>query len=78
MYFIEPGNCPHGGGLYASWIYKIPQGFSCGMGADIPGFRFQGFVPIDCSEVVVKVAQPKSCRNNPDLGDDCFNPVNWT
>ena len=45
------------------------------MGADIPGFERPGFVPVDCSEIVVKVAQPKGCRNNPDLGDDCFNPV---
>jgi hypothetical protein len=41
-----------------------------------PGFDH--FVPVDCSEIVVKVAQPKSCKHNPDLGDDCFNFVNWT
>ena len=61
-----------------SWWFKIPQGFSCGLG--VPGSRFDDFVPVDCSEVVVKVAKAKSCGNNrkDQVGGDCFNFVNWT
>ena len=61
-----------------SWWYKIPQGFSCGLGVDIPDPHFDDFVPVDCSEVVVKVAKETDCSLNPDLGDDCFNFVYWT
>jgi hypothetical protein len=80
FYFIGPdnGDRPDGGKTCSSesWWYKIPQGFSCGLGVEVPGF--DKFVPVDCSEIVVKVAKAKPCRNNPDLGDDCFNFVNWT
>ena len=76
FYFIKPGNCPHGGGLYASWIYKIPQGFSCGVGVEGPDF-FDEYVTVDCSEIVVKVAKARNCNDNPDFGADCFNYVNW-
>ena len=83
MFFTGPdnGERPPGRGKICSsesWWYKIPQGFSCGLGVDAPDHHFDDFVPVDCSEVVVKVAKAKSCRNNPDLGDDCFNFVNWT
>ena len=47
------------------------------MGVEVEAF-LDNFVPVDCSEMVVKVAKAKSCRQNPELGDDCFNFVNWT
>ena len=47
------------------------------MGVDVPGSHFANFEPVDCSEMVVKVAQAESCHTNPHLGDDCFNVVNW-
>ena len=69
----------HGGKTCSSesWWFEIPQGFSCGLEVDIPDFRRPGFVPVDCSEVVVKVAKAKNCRHNLDLGDDCYKS-NWT
>ena len=77
FYFTGPdnGERPYGSKICSSesWWFKIPQGFSCGLGVDVPGSGFDDFVPVDCSEVVVKVAQQKKCRNTPDLGDDCFN-----
>ena len=73
IYFAGPDN---GDRPDESWWSKIPQGFSCGLGVDVPG-DFDDFVPVDCSEIVVKVAKAKSCSNNPDLGEDCFNLVNW-
>ena len=80
-YFIGPdnGNRPNGGKSCPSesWWLKIPQGFSCGVGVDVPGSHFANFEPVDCSEMVVKVAQAESCHTNPHLGDDCFNVVNW-
>ena len=39
---------------------------------------FDEYELVDCSEVEVKVAQLKRCSRNPELGNDCFNPVNWT
>ena len=81
--FIEPdnGDRPDGGGICSSgfeWIYKLPQGFSCGVGADLPGSIFDEYVTVDCSEIVVKMAKARNCNNHPEFGDDCFNYVNWT
>ena len=59
------------------WPSRFPQGFSCGKGVDIDG-DFDEYELVDCSEVEVKVAQLKRCSRNPELGNDCFNPVNWT
>ena len=63
--------------LNEDWPSRIPQGFSCGKGVDVVR-DFDKYVPVDCSEVEVKVAQLKWCSQNPELGNDCFNPVNWT
>ena len=38
---------------------------------------YEEFATVDCSEVIVKVAKAEFCYDNPDLGEDCFNFVNW-
>ena len=65
------------GEFCSNWWSKIPQGFSCGKGVSGPDY-FDEFVPVDCFEIIVKVVKAESCYNNPDLGEDCFNFVNWT
>jgi len=65
------------------WIDSFPQGFSCGKAAPPPsGSRFDIFLPVDCSEVAVKVAEMKGCRRSQDSEaqntDDCFDFPNWT
>ena len=65
------------------WQNNIPQGFSCGVGAKPdercgPGNDI--FVPVDCNELVLKVAK-KMCDCNEDgesIRDaDCFDGVRW-
>ena len=47
------------------WSSNIPEGFSCGRGIFHPpeegecGHGFRRFVPVHCSEVVLKVANPR-------------------
>ena len=60
-----------------NWWSNIPQGFSCGKGVSGPDY-FDEFVPVDCFEIIVKVVKAEPCYSNPDLGEDCFNFVNWT
>ena len=69
---LNPRKC-----AFRPWWSKIPQGFSCGKGVSGPDY-FDEFVPVDCFEIIVKVVKAESCYNNPDLGEDCFNFVNWT
>jgi len=59
------------------YLSKIPQGFSCGKAKYVER-GFDEFIPVDCSEVVLQVSNPKSCKHNPELGDDCMNQPNWT
>ena len=54
------------------YISKIPQGFSCAKAIYVKR-GFDEFIPVDCSEVVLQVSNPKYCKRNPDLGDDCMN-----
>ena len=57
------------------WPNNIPQGFSCGVGA--VEATTHGFVPVDCNELVLKVAKKPICDCNEDgesIGDaDCFD-----
>ena len=59
---------------FLGWTSKIPQGFSCGLA--ITYSNLNEFVPVDCSEVVIKVATPRDCSDG-DFGDDCFDYPNW-
>ena len=62
---------------FLGWTSKIPQGFSCGLAiTPTNGCRWDEFVPVDCSEVVIKVATPRDCSDG-DFGDDCFDYPNW-
>ena len=64
-------------GFYCSnWISKVPQGFSCGVGVAGPD-GYEEFETVDCSEVIVKVVKAAYCDDKRDLGEDCFNFVNW-
>ena len=58
------------------WVYDIPQGFSCVVGAkpnECSG-QFDRYVPVDCNEIVLKVARKVfDCNGDP----DCFEGVNW-
>ena len=74
------------------WDLLFPQGFSCGRGAprDIrSGGFFESFVPVDCSEIILKVASKRCERNEKfDQGlenemlyvnrPDCMAGINWT
>jgi len=62
------------------YFEKFPQGFSCGKAVyvDWQTEGFDYFTPVDCSEVEILVANPKSCQHNPELGDDCMNFPNFT
>jgi len=61
--------------LSCSWWAQLPQGFSCGRGApEDPNCRsrFDRYVPTDCSNIIVKVADKKCqkyyCKNC----EDCY------
>eukprot|EP00092_Neocalanus_flemingeri_P006462 GFUD01006966.1.p1 GENE.GFUD01006966.1~~GFUD01006966.1.p1 ORF type:complete len:488 (+),score=117.33 GFUD01006966.1:135-1598(+) len=65
------------------WYSKLPEGFSCGRGAPVDEScgSFERFIPIKCSEIVVKVAQRFCKREEINLEDpkpDCHLYVNWT
>ena len=83
-----------------SWINQLPQGFSCGK-ASAPiqechrrGNKYhEGFVPVPCDEIVLKVANKEKCPRyqihygphdggeyNKDEfdGEDCFAGTFWT
>ena len=58
-----------------NWVYDIPQGFSCVVGAkpnECSGENDR-YVPVDCNEIVLKVAR-KVFNCNGD--SDCFEGVN--
>ena len=59
---------------YESNWSKIPQGFSCGKLLENENHSDCNdvFAPIDCSEVVVKVANPRNCQDG-DFGDNCYD-----
>merc|ERR1719186_911537 len=64
------------------WYSQLPQGFSCGRGAsaDLPCSRWERYVPVSCSAIVVKVASRKCERNEKNLEEQnktCFQYVNW-
>ena len=60
------------------WFSQIPQGFSCGLGVTTTNHCvFDQFVPTPCSEVILKVATMRSCKDG-DFGNDCFDMTNWT
>ena len=74
------------------WYSQIPQGFSCGVAAPPKYGCTNGFVPVDCSEVVLKVVNPRSCKNcrsvkivgmsgsicdEPPYGGDCVDRVEF-
>ena len=76
------------------WSPDIPEGFSCGVAA-LPkeGCTGDRFLPVDCSEVVLKVANPRHCKNckydydrqgelkqlecERPYGDDCIDKLKW-
>ena len=56
------------------WYSKFPQGFSCAKGSPpIGDCFFDRFDPVDCSNIVLKIAT-KDCDN--ERRDDCFKHVN--
>ena len=59
-----------------SWVNDIPQGFSCAVGAEPNecSGQYERFVPVECDEIVLKVAKKIfDCNGDP----DCFEGVNW-
>ena len=76
---VWPGTGPDEECSFVDWTSKFPQGFSCGLAVTQPnGCYFDQFVPIDCSEVILKVASPRRCNDDEDFEDDCFDFPNWT
>ena len=62
---------------FMDWAFNIPQGFSCGVATrptPPPYCDSDEFVPVDCSEVVLKVAAPRYCGM---WWDDCFWFSDW-
>ena len=63
---------------FVEWTSKIPQGFSCGLAITQPnGCNFDQYVPVNCSEVILKVGTPRHCDGG-NFGSDCFDFPNWT
>lgn len=64
------------GRLFGPWIDSFPQGFSCGKADPLGSGHRLGFVPVNCSEVVVKVAEMKGCWKDDEKmkdTDDCLD-----
>ena len=74
--FYRKGTFDFWGNQPCNWVYDIPQGFSCAVGAEPNecSGRYDRFVPVECDEIVLKVAKKIfDCNGDP----DCFEGVNW-
>ena len=74
--FYRKGTFDFWGNQPCNWVYDIPQGFSCAVGAEPNecSGQYERFVPVECDEIVLKVAKKIfDCNGDP----DCFEGVNW-
>ena len=66
-----------------TWFSKVPQGFSCGVGApaDESSGIFERYISVNCSTIEIRVASRFCSRDEKDLEEprpDCYTTVNWT
>ena len=74
--FYRKGTFDFWGNQPCNWVYDIPQGFSCAVGAEPNECSgdYDRFVPVECDQIVLKVAKNIfDCNGDP----DCFEGVNW-
>ena len=66
-----------------AWYNQLPQGFSCGKGAEPIrecNRGFERYEPIPCHEIVLKIAIDRCLRGDIETRNqpDCITYVNWT
>ena len=66
-----------------AWYNQLPQGFSCGKGAEPIrecNRGFERYEPVPCHEIVLKIAIDRCLRGDIETRNqpDCITYVNWT
>ena len=64
---LEEGDIGFAEDAGVDWLYEFPEGYSVGMGTEIPGASYDGFAPVDPSSIEITVD---------DLGNIDF--VDWS